>query len=165
MGFALDFSGFLERARTFQESAHGKGGAQEEASRAVPSKPSTASCAGSSYSVTFELPDGSLRTVRADAEEHILDAARRSGLDLPSACEQGWDLACAVRVLEGRVDHADARRYFPQDEAAGFALICTGKPQSDLRLVTHQSEAMREHRRRSGLPAPRGSWGARMPRP
>jgi len=39
--------------------------------------------------------------VRVGAEEHILDAARRAGLTLPSACEIGWDLACACRVLEG----------------------------------------------------------------
>jgi ferredoxin len=98
--------------------------------------------------------------VRAGAEDHVLDAARRSGLDLPSACEQGWDLACAVEVLEGRLDHADARRYYPEDEAAGFALICTARPLSDLRLRTHRNAAMREHRRSHGLPAPRGSWGS-----
>jgi ferredoxin len=99
--------------------------------------------------------------VRAGAEEHVLDAARRAGLELPSACEQGWDLACAVRVLEGRLDHADARRYYQEDEEAGFALICTAKPRSDLRLRTHQSPAMRQHRRDHSLPAPRGNWGAR----
>ena len=76
---------------------------------------------------------------------------------LPSLCEQGWDLACAARVLEGRLDHADARRYYPADEKAGFALICTGRPLTDLRLRTHQSGAMREHRDRHGLPAPRGT--------
>lgn len=102
--------------------------------------------------------------MRAGAEEHVLDAARRAGIDLPSACEQGWDLACAVSVLEGKLDHADARRYFPQDEAAGFALICTAKPRSDVRLRTHQNAAMREHRAILGLPAPRGTWGARLRR-
>lgn len=109
----------------------------------------------------FELPDGSTRTVRCGAEEHVLDAARRHGLDLPSACEQGWDLACACRVLAGAVDNADARRYYPADAEAGFALICTAKPRSDLRLRTHQSDAMREHRLARGLAAPRGRWGRR----
>jgi ferredoxin len=107
----------------------------------------------------FELPDGSTRTVRCGAAEHVLDAARRAGLQLPSACEQGWDLACAVQVLEGKLDHSDSRRYYPQDEQAGFALICTAKPRSNLRLRTHASDAMREHRLRHGLPAPRGRWG------
>jgi ferredoxin len=99
--------------------------------------------------------------VRCGAEEHDHDAARRHGLQLPSACEQGWDLACAVRVFEGKVDNSDARRYYPQDEQAGFALICTAKPLTDLRLRTHQSDAMREHRLRNRLAAPRGRWGKR----
>ena len=103
------------------------------------------------------MPDGSTRVVWCGAEEHVLDAARRAGLTLPSLCEQGWDTACAVKVLEGKLDHSDARRYYPQDEEAGFALICTAKPLSDLRLRTHQSAAMRVHRDRHGLPAPRGT--------
>lgn len=109
--------------------------------------------------MVFELPDGSVRTVRCGAEEHVLDAARRDGLQLPSSCEQGWDLACAVRVLEGRVDQSDARRYYSEDEQAHFALICTAKPLSDLRLRTHASDEMREHRREHRLPAPHGRWG------
>ncbi len=70
--------------------------------------------------------------MRVGAEEHILDAARRGGLDLPSACEMGWDLACACRVLEGEWDNSDARRYYGEDAEAGFVLICTAKPRSDL---------------------------------
>jgi ferredoxin len=90
-------------------------------------------------------------------DEHVLAAARRAGLELPSLCEQGWDLACAVKVLSGRVDNSDARRYYPEDERAGFALICTAKPCSNLRLRTHQTGAMRRHRDLLGLPAPRGT--------
>lgn len=95
--------------------------------------------------------------MRVGAEEHILDAARRGGLTLPSLCEQGWDIACAARVLAGRLDHSDARRYYGEDEDAGFALICIAKPLSDLRLRTHQSAAMRAHRDAHRLPTPRGT--------
>ena len=95
--------------------------------------------------------------MRVGAEEHILDAARRAGLTLPSLCEQGWDIACAARVLSGKLDHSDARRYYGEDEEAGFALICTAKPLSDLRLRTHQTAAMRVHRDAHRLPAPRGT--------
>ena len=105
------------------------------------------------------MPDGSTHRLSCGAEEHILDAARRAGLDLPSSCEQGWDLACAVRVLAGKLDHSDARRYYSEDEQAGFALICTAKPLSDLRLRTHEGDAMRAHRLASKLPTPRGRWG------
>jgi ferredoxin len=95
--------------------------------------------------------------VRCAADEYVLDAARRAGLPLPSVCEQGWDIACAVQVLAGRLDHSDARRYYREDEEAGFALICTAKPCCDLRLRTHASAAMRAHRDEHGLPAPRGT--------
>lgn len=106
--------------------------------------------------MTFEYPDGSVHTVPVGEQEHVLDAARRAGLQLPSRCEVGWDLVCAVRVLEGELDQTDSLRYFPQDREAGFALICTGKPCSDLRLRTHQADAMRESRKANGLPAPLG---------
>lgn len=130
------------------------------AESATPSTEAAARSQGS-YEIVFELPDGSTHTVRCEADEHVLDAARRDGLELPSSCEQGWDMACAVRMLEGSVDNSDARRYFDEDREAGFALICTARPRSDLRLRTHQSEAMREHRRANGLPAPGGAWGSR----
>lgn len=95
--------------------------------------------------------------MRASGEEYVLDAARRAGLKLPSLCEQGWDIACAARVLEGELDHSDAQRYYPEDRAAGFALICVAKPRSDVRLRTHQTEAMRAHRNAHGLPVTRGT--------
>ncbi len=107
------------------------------------------------YRVTFELPTGETRTVEAGGEEYVLTAGRRAGLELPSRCEVGWDLACAVRVLSGELDHTDARRYYDQDREAGYALICRAKPRSDLRLRTHQATAMRDHRYAHHLPTPR----------
>lgn len=112
---------------------------------------------GARFTVLFELPGGETREVAVGEGQHVLAAARRAGLELPSLCEQGWDLACAVRVLEGELDQSDARRYYDQDRAAGFGLICTARPRSDLRLRTHQTEAMRRHRDAHGLPAPRGT--------
>jgi ferredoxin len=61
-----------------------------------------------------------------------------------------------VRVLEGKLDHSDARRYFEADRDAGYALICRARPCSDLRLRTHQASAMRDFRIDRKLPAPRG---------
>lgn len=107
--------------------------------------------------MVFELPDGQTRTIAAGRDEYVLTAARRAGMVLPSLCEQGWDLACAVAVVSGELDHADALRYFEQDRVAGFALICRAKPRSDLHLRTHQTAAMRAERDAHGLPAPRGT--------
>lgn len=103
------------------------------------------------------MPDGSACPVEVGAEEHILDAARRAGLNLPSLCEQGWCTTYAARVLEGEVDQSDSRRYFDEDRKAGFALLCTGKPLSTLKLLSHQSTAMRRHRDENNLPVPGGA--------
>lgn len=109
------------------------------------------------YNLEFELPDGTTQTVDAGEDEYVLAAARRHGLELPSLCEQGWDLACAMRLISGEVDQSDSRRYYAEDRRAGFCLPCTAKPRSNLRLRTHQTAAMRDHRDSIGLPAPRGT--------
>lgn len=109
--------------------------------------------------VRFRLPDGSEHTLDIDEDTHILDAALTAGLDLPYSCLQGWCLTCAARIVAGHIDQHDSRRYFPQDRAEGFALLCTGKPRSDCVLEPHARDAMRRARDRHRLPYPRGDWG------
>jgi ferredoxin len=109
-----------------------------------------------SYPVELVLPDGESVTVDVSADEPVWDAACREGLTLPSSCLQGWCTTCAARVLEGDFDPAGALRYYPEDKAAGFILLCTARPRSAMRIQTHQRDAMRTHRRAHGLPTPRG---------
>jgi ferredoxin len=71
-------------------------------------------------------------------------------------CLQGWCTTCAGRVLEGDVNQSEALRIYPQDEAAGFVLLCSAFPRSDLRIRTLQKEDLRALRRSLGLPTPRG---------
>jgi ferredoxin len=87
-------------------------------------------------------------------EEYVLDAAARYGVQLPSICRQGRCLTCAGKLECGAVDQTRADSYFPEDEAAGFVLLCRAIPKADLRILTHQQWEMRAHRRASGLPAP-----------
>ena len=103
--------------------------------------------------VVLETPEGE-RSFVCNVDEFIWDAAARNGMVLPAICHQGRCLTCACRVLSGVIDQSSSKSYFPEDKKAGFALICTGKPQSDLRLRTHQQSKMREYRSRAGLPAP-----------
>ncbi len=107
------------------------------------------------YEVTF-ITDGREVHTRAADDQYLLDVAAAAGLDLPYMCLQGWCTTCAGKLLEGRVDQSEARRYYPQDEEAGFVLLCSAFARSDLRVLTHQKEAMRARRRALGLPAPRG---------
>jgi ferredoxin len=108
------------------------------------------------HEVELILPDDESMTLDVGADESVWDAANRAGIKLPSMCLQGWCTTCAGRVLEGEFDPAEALRYYPEDKQAGFILLCTARPRSAMRIQTHQRDAMRAHRRRHGLPAPRG---------
>jgi ferredoxin len=107
------------------------------------------------HQVTFVTNAGETQTT-AREDEYLLDAAARAGLELPAMCLQGWCLTCAGKILQGQVDQSEARRFYPQDAQAGFVLLCSAYPRSDLRILTEQKEEMRAHRRALGLPAPRG---------
>jgi ferredoxin len=107
------------------------------------------------HRVTFVTPEREV-AVEVDDDEYLLDAAARVGLELPYSCLQGWCTTCAGKVLEGRVDQSEALRVYPEDQAAGFVLLCSSFARSDLRILTHQMAAMREHRTALGLPTPRG---------
>lgn len=106
------------------------------------------------YRVTLLTPQGE-RGLWVREDQHIWDAAAEAGIELPAICHQGRCLTCAGKLdIPGEVDQSDSSAYFPQDRAAGFVLLCTGKPRSDLRIITHQADAMRKHRRELNLPAP-----------
>lgn len=106
------------------------------------------------HRVTLITPEGEL-SLGVGEGQHIWDAAAEAGIKLPAICHQGRCLTCAGRLEgPGEVDQSDSNSYFPADREAGFVLLCTGKPRSDLRIVTHQADAMREHRRALKLPAP-----------
>jgi ferredoxin len=103
--------------------------------------------------VNLETPSGP-RCFECGEHEYILDCAARHEVPLPSICRQGWCLTCAGLLLSGAVDQTAARAFYPADRAAGFALLCTAKPLGDLRIRTHEADAMRRHRKALGLPAP-----------
>ena len=112
------------------------------------------------HSVTIETRLGTRQTIAVSDDEHILEVAVRAGIDLPYSCLQGWCLTCAAKLVHGRVNQEDSRRYYSADREAGFALLCTGRPESDLSLRSHARDEMRRARDARGLPYPRGEWGS-----
>ena len=90
-----------------------------------------------SYQVTVQ-PSG--RQFVAEADETILDAALRQGLTMPYGCKDGACGACKGHVQSGSVDHGKAQAHALKDEekAAGMALYCCAKPQSDLVIECKQ---------------------------
>jgi ferredoxin len=106
------------------------------------------------FRVTLRTPLG-VRTLSAGRNEHLWDAAQAAGVFLPAICHQGRCLSCAGQLVKpGEFDPGDAETYFQQDREAGFVLLCTAKPRSDLHIRTHLEYEMRLHRVKHGLPAP-----------
>jgi ferredoxin len=110
------------------------------------------------FEVELELPQDARRSIRVGSQEHIWDAAFNAGIVLPAMCHQGYCLTCAGRLEnDGKTDQSDSLAYFPEDRNAGFVLLCTAKPCSNLTIRTHQQRQMREFRKQRNLPAPY-SW-------
>jgi ferredoxin len=109
------------------------------------------------FQVKFVMPNEE-HTISIGSDQHLWDAANAAGITLPAMCHQGYCLTCAARLDNGgEVDQSDSLAYFPDDRAAGFVLLCTGKPRSNLTLQTHQQKEMREFRKQRKLIAPY-SW-------
>ena len=111
------------------------------------------------YDVEIAVPEGAecdaagqTETIEVSADEFVLAAARREGLWLPADCQQGWCTTCAAELLEGDVDQSASRRYYDVDREEGYALICTAKPRSDLRIRACKHEEMLGHRAAHDLP-------------
>ena len=69
-----------------------------------------------------------------EADESILVAAQRQGIDLPHGCTTGACGACIYRIIEGSVEYPDGEPFslFEEDREAGKGLCCVGHPRSDL---------------------------------
>lgn len=111
------------------------------------------------YTVTLEVPEdseleeaGETHSIEVPDDEYILSRARAEGIWLPADCQQGWCVTCAGRLREGEVDQHDARRYYEEDEDAGYVLLCTAKPRSDCVVEVETYDEMLRHRADHDLP-------------
>lgn len=80
------------------------------------------------FRVTFAR---SGRTVEVGENEGVLNAGLSAGLSLAYDCRKGRCKTCMVKV-DGIIDQADAWLISNEELAEGYALICVGKPRSDL---------------------------------
>jgi len=83
-----------------------------------------------SFRVTF-VRSGT--TVDVAETEGILDAGLRASLPLAFDCRKGRCKTCMVKV-DGIIDQSEAWLISNEELAEGYALICVGKPRSDLRV-------------------------------
>jgi len=83
-----------------------------------------------SFRVTF-LNSGT--TVEVPETEGVLGAGLRAGVALAFDCRKGRCKTCMVRV-DGIIDQSEAWLISNEELSEGYALICVGKPRSDLRV-------------------------------
>lgn len=95
------------------------------------------------YTVTLHQSEQTL-VFQTPADEYLLYAMIDQGIKSPYICEQGWCLACAARLVSGEVDCSDALTHYPEDDAAGFVLLCSARARSDLVLEQHVTKTRRE---------------------
>jgi ferredoxin len=80
------------------------------------------------HQVTF-LKSG--KTVEVAESEGVLAAGLNAGVSLAFDCRKGRCKTCMVKV-DGIIDQTEAWLISNEELAEGFALICVGKPRSDL---------------------------------
>ena len=102
---------------------------------------------------------GDSRTIKVRADESILEAARSAGIWLSADCQQGWCITCGAKLISGEVDHSRAKRYYPEDEAAGFVLTCVALPRSDCVIEVEQYGELLQHRADHDRPPGRSKLG------
>lgn len=73
-------------------------------------------------------------TVGVAADETLLSALRRAGVQAPYSCQQGFCGTCRTRVLAGDVEHRDTLLTEPE-RAAGMMLTCVSRADGASRLT------------------------------
>jgi ferredoxin-NADP reductase/fatty acid desaturase len=90
---------------------------------------------GTASRITVEL-EGS-RTATSTADETVLDAARRSGIDMPYGCAAGACGTCRARLTEGAVTMDVNHALSDADVARGYVLPCQARPTTPEVTVTY----------------------------
>lgn len=84
-------------------------------------------------SFTIRLSPGG-RQFQADAHETVLEAALRSGINLPYSCAGGSCGECRARLISGRLGPTEFHdfNFSEAEKLQGFVLLCSIRPASDL---------------------------------
>jgi ferredoxin-NADP reductase len=72
--------------------------------------------------------------IRVGAEETLLSALNRAGVQAPYSCQQGFCGTCRTRVIAGTVDHRDTLLTEPERDA-GMMLTCVSRAAGDGDLI------------------------------
>lgn len=93
------------------------------------------------YEITAVMNDGVEHKIPARADEPILVALERAGLNAPSKCRSGECGFCRSKLASGEVytpGKVERRRQY--DKEAGYVHPCCTFPKSDLRILINYEE-------------------------
>lgn len=97
------------------------------------------------YTVTLlNEKRGIQQMIEVDSDEYILDIAEENSLNLPYSCRAGACFDCLGKVVEGKVVQTEKALEFlrPDEQKAGYILLCACSPRSNCTILTHQVEEM-----------------------
>jgi ferredoxin-NADP reductase len=95
----------------------------------VPEAAPAPAVASQTESLVISL-DRRRHTVRYEAGDTILHAARRAGLAAPFSCERGNCATCIAQVVEGKVTMRANNALTPEEVDSGLVLTCQAVPMS-----------------------------------
>jgi ferredoxin len=88
------------------------------------------------HDLVLTWPDGRERTVQANGDETVLEAAESAGVFLPFGCRTGACSTCVGRIIDGNVScDRPPRSLKPHQIEAGYVLCCLVQPRSDCRIA------------------------------
>ena len=83
---------------------------------------------------TVQFDDGTA-AFTAGADQPLLHAAARAGIELPSSCRNGSCRTCMCRLVSGRVSYRiQWPGLLPEEKAEGWILPCIAYAETDLVL-------------------------------
>jgi ring-1,2-phenylacetyl-CoA epoxidase subunit PaaE len=83
---------------------------------------------------------GGIRTkVDLQPGDTVLEAATRTGLDMPFSCKGGVCATCRARVENGAVEMAHNYALEPWEVDAGFVLTCQSRPTTSSLVVDYDA--------------------------
>lgn len=86
------------------------------------------------------------KTISAEEDESVLEAALREGLVLPYGCRNGACGSCKGKIVAGTVDYGNPQpaALTEPEKNAGYALFCQARPTSDIVIQAREISGVGE---------------------